>query len=504
MNNSTVNNHNVTTLSLTQMRQALLNGSITAVDLVESHLKRIEETTDLNSFISLSANEARQAAETADVLLREVGEATPILTGIPVGIKDQLVTKGIETTCGSNMLKGFIPPYDCTAVKKMKDAGAIIVGKTNQDEFAMGSSNEFSAFGAVSNPWNLSCVPGGSSGGSAASVASGQVPVSLGTDTGGSIRQPAALCGVVGLKPTYGRVSRYGAVAFASSLDQIGPFSRNVEDAAICMNIISGQDDNDATSMDHPVPDYVASLQSWQGKDLSGVRIGVPKEYMSQEGMDPEVEKLFQESIEVCKELGAEIKEVSLPHSQYALAAYYITAPAEAASNLARFDGIRYGYRTPSFGSLEELYFKTRAEGFGSEVKRRIMIGSYVLSAGYYDAFYRKAQQVRTLICNDFKTAFVNSCDVILTPVSPTVAFPKGDKTADPLTMYLADIFTVPVNLAGLPAISIPFKCSSKGMPVGVQFIGSLFSEEKLLGVSSVLERRMSFPVTSKAQGALV
>ncbi len=493
----------LTTLSLCQMREGLLKRDFTSRTLIEAHLNRVEETTSLNSFITVVADEALQSADAADLLLKEKAEDSPVLTGIPVSIKDQLVTKGIETTCGSRMLKGFVPPYDCTAVKKLKDAGAVILGKTNQDEFAMGSSNEFSAFGAVSNPWNLACVPGGSSGGSAASVASGQVPLSLGTDTGGSIRQPAALCGVVGLKPTYGRVSRYGAVAFASSLDQIGPFTRTVEDAAVCMNIISGQDDNDATSMNQVVPDYVSSLAKWKERDLSGVRIGVPKEYTGQ-GMDEEVERIFHESVEVCKELGAKIVEISLPHSQYALAAYYITAPAEASSNLARFDGIRYGYRTQNFGSLEELYHKSRAEGFGSEVKRRIMIGSFVLSSGYYDAYYRKAQQVRTLISNDFKTAFTNFCDVILAPVSPTVAFPKGEKTTSPLTMYLADIFTVPVNLAGLPAISVPFKCTGSGMPVGMQFIGSLFSEETLLGVSSVIEKKVTFPVNSKAQGILV
>jgi aspartyl-tRNA(Asn)/glutamyl-tRNA(Gln) amidotransferase subunit A len=495
--------NSLTTLSLNQMRQGLLEGTFTSSALVEAHLSRIGETSALNSFITVVSDAAKEAAESADQLLKEKGADTPFFTGIPVSIKDQLVTKGIETTCGSKMLRKFIPPYDCTAVKKLKDSGAIILGKTNQDEFAMGSSNEFSAFGPVSNPWNLSCVPGGSSGGSAASVASGQAPLSLGTDTGGSIRQPAALCGVVGLKPTYGRVSRYGAVAFASSLDQIGPFTRSVEDAAICMNVISGQDDSDATSMEYPVPDYVASLSEWKGRDLSGVRIGIPKEYIGQ-GMDEEVEGIFRNSIDVCKELGAEIVEISLPHSQYALAAYYITAPAEAASNLARFDGIRYGYRADSFNSLEELYLTSRAEGFGGEVKRRIMIGSYVLSSGYYDAYYRKAQQVRTLICNDFKTAFVNSCDVILTPVSPTVAFPIGEKTTSPLTMYLADIFTVPVNLAGLPAISVPYACAKNGMPVGVQFVGPLFSEETLMGVSSVIEKRMSFPVCSKAEGPLV
>jgi aspartyl-tRNA(Asn)/glutamyl-tRNA(Gln) amidotransferase subunit A len=492
----------VTTLSITQMRQRLLDGSTTSSDLVEEHLARLGETGALNSFITVVADQARESANRADALIKEKGENTPVLTGIPVGIKDQLVTKGIETTCGSKMLKGFIPPYDCTAVLRLKNAGAVILGKTNQDEFAMGSSNEFSSYGPVANPWDLSRVPGGSSGGSAAAVAAGQVPLSLGTDTGGSIRQPAALCGVVGLKPTYGRVSRYGAIAFASSLDQIGPFTRTVEDAAICLQAISGEDELDATSMKEPVPDYLASLSEWRGRDLTGIRVGVPREYLGQ-GMDKEVEAIFNESVEMCRALGAEVIEVSLPHSKYALAAYYITAPAEASSNLARFDGIRYGYRADGFTSLEELYHKTRAEGFGHEVKRRIMIGSYVLSAGYYDAYYRKAQQVRTLICNDFKAAFVNACDVILTPVSPTVAFPLGEKTASPLTMYLADIFTVPVNLAGLPAISIPYKCSSEGLPVGVQFIGPLFSEEKLLGVSSVVEKRASFPVTSKAAGNL-
>lgn len=495
--------NNRTALSASEMRQGLLNGDFTSQSLIDDHLKRIEETESLNSFITVVGDKAREEAVAADESLKKFGEDSPFFTGIPVGIKDQLLTEGIKTTCASKMLENFIPPYDCTAVRLLKSAGAIIVGKTNQDEFAMGSSSEFSAFGPVKNPWDLSRVPGGSSGGSAAAVSAGQVPLALGTDTGGSIRQPAGLCGVVGFKPTYGRVSRYGAVAFASSLDQIGPFTRTVDDAAIAMNIISGKDDADATSMNIPVPDYAAGLLEWRGRDLSGVRIGIPKEYIGL-GMDPEVEEIFNHSIETCRELGAEIKEVSLPHTKHALAAYYITAPAEASSNLARFDGIRYGFRSSEFTSLEELYQKTRAEGFGSEVKRRIMIGSFVLSAGYYDAYYKKAQQVRTLIMNDFKAAFVNSCDVLLTPVSPTVAFTLGAKTESPLTMYLADIFTVPVNLAGLPAVSVPYKCSEAGLPVGIQFIGPSFSEERLLGVSSVIERKAEFPVSSKASGVLV
>ncbi|HMO19158.1 MAG TPA: Asp-tRNA(Asn)/Glu-tRNA(Gln) amidotransferase subunit GatA [Oligoflexia bacterium] len=492
----------LTSLSACEMRENLLAGSIKAKDLVNAHFSRIEETSHLNSFITIAKDTALKEADRADEVLKSKGQDSPFFTGIPVAIKDQLLTAGLRTTCGSKMLDNFIAPYDCTAVSRLKEAGAIIVGKTNQDEFAMGSSNEFSYYGPVQNPWDIKRVPGGSSGGSAAAVSSGQSPLALGTDTGGSIRQPAGLCGVVGLKPTYGRVSRYGAVAFASSLDQIGPFARTVADVAVALQAIAGEDERDSTSMKVTVPDYLSQLQTWKEKDLSGLRIGIPKEYLSL-GMEDEQQKIFNEAVDLCRSRGAEIKEISLPHSQYALAAYYITAPAEAASNLARFDGIRYGYRASEFTSLGDLYRKTRAEGFGAEVKRRIMIGSFVLSAGYFDAYYKKAQQVRTLIINDFKAAFVNFCDLILTPVSPTVAFPLGSKTDDPLTMYLADIFTVPVNLAGLPAISLPFRRSKEGLPVGIQLITPSFSEGLLLGVSSVIEREAGFPVKEKTVGKL-
>lgn len=486
----------LTSLSITAMREGLLAGTFSASDLVKAHLDRIEETNpSLNSFITVAEESAKKSALDADKVIKEKGKDAPLFTGIPVSIKDQLVTKDIRTTCGSKILSNFIPPYDCTAVKRLKDKGAIVVGKTNQDQFGMGSSTEYSHFGPSKNPWDQSRVPGGSSGGSAIAVSSGQSVVSLGTDTGGSIRQPAGLTGVYGLKPTYGRVSRYGAVAYASSLDQIGPFARHVSDLALVMESISGLDRRDSTSMKVDVPKYSSDLLSWLDRDLTGLRVGVPKEVV-EEGIDQEVFKVFQDTKEKLSNLGAEIVEISLPHVEYSLAAYYITALAEASSNLARFDGIRYGHRAESFSSLEDLYERSRAEGFGPEVRRRIMIGSFVLSSGYYDAYYKKAQQIRTLIINDYRTAFTNSCDLILTPVSPSTAFKIGEKsTASPLTMYLADIFTVPINLAGLPAISIPTALSSEKLPIGMQLVGPLFAESLLLGVGSIFEREFSFPI---------
>lgn len=490
-------------LTATEIREAYLTKKLGVEEYCDSVLNRIDSTNELNAYITVVDKEHIKAnARKAQAKIDSEGIKSSFFTGIPVAIKDQIVTKGIKTTCGSKILHNFIPPYDSTVVKNLKDAGAIIVGKTNQDEFAMGSSNEHSAYGPVKNPWDMSRVPGGSSGGSAATVASGQVPLSLGTDTGGSIRQPAGLTGTYGLKPTYGRVSRYGAVAYASSLDQIGPFSRSVSDLAEILKVIAGKDAHDSTSMDVEVPNYADVVAQYKNKDLKGIKVGIPKEYLV-EGMDPEVSAAFSESINSLKKLGAEIKEISLPHSSFALAAYYITAPAEASSNLARFDGIRYGYRAQEYSDLNELYAKSRAEGFGSEVKRRIMMGAFVLSSGYYDAYYQKAQQVRTLIINDFKTAFTNNCDFIFTPVSPTEAFKLGEKTSSPLTMYLADIFTVPINLAGLPAISVPYKLSKQGLPIGVQCIAPFFREDLLLGLASVFEREFGFPVHAKSSGVL-
>ncbi len=475
------------------MRQGLLKRDFSAAELTDAHLARIAATNkEFNSFISVTEPAAREAAKLADKTLADKGEASPLLTGIPVAVKDMIITKGVETTCGSKILSGFIPPYDSTAVARLKAGGAVVLGKTNLDEFAMGSSNEHSAYGPVKNPWDKKRVPGGSSGGSAVAVSLGQAPLSLGTDTGGSIRQPAGLTGVVGMKPTYGRVSRYGAVAYASSLDQIGPFARSVEDLAMIIQTIAGADEHDSTSMSVPVPDYSAELRENAGKGLAGLRIGVPKEYFIP-GMDKEVEDSVRAALKTLAGLGAELVDVSLPHTEFALPVYYIITPAEAASNLSRYDGVRYGARAHGAETLTEVYERSRAEGFGEEVKRRILIGNYVLSAGYYDAYYRKAQQVRTLIINDFKAAFHNSCDVIATPVSPTTAFELGAKLDDPLAMYLADIFTVPVNLAGLPGISVPCGLDSKKLPIGLQLIGSPFAESTLMKVAHAFEREAKF-----------
>lgn len=482
-------------LTVREMREGLLSRKFSAVELTESMLQRVEATNpQLNSFITVCGNEARGAARQADERLRSDGERTPVLTGIPVAVKDMLLTKGVRTTCASKILGDFIPPYDCTAVLRLKRDGAVIIGKTNLDEFAMGSSTEHSAFGPTKNPWDHSRVPGGSSGGSAAAVAVGQAPIALGTDTGGSVRQPASLSGIVGLKPTYGRVSRYGAVAYASSFDQIGPFGRTVEDVAHVMRCIAGHDEHDSTSMAVPVDNYPEEMRYAKDEKapLAGIRVGVPKEYMIS-GMQPEVEKSFHTSVQVMKSLGAEIVDISLPHTDYALAIYYIIVPAEASSNLARYDGVRFGYRASGIETLGEMYERTRAEGFGAEVKRRILIGSYVLSKGYYDAYYRKAQQVRTLIINDFRAAFHNHCDVIAAPVSPTTAFRIGEKTNSPLEMYLADVFTVPINLAGVPAISVPSGVDGQGLPIGLQLIGAPFSEKLLLRVGHQFERAVNF-----------
>lgn len=410
------------------------------------------------------------------------------LWGIPVVVKDVLATKGIPTTCGSRILENFIPPYDAQVITKLKQAGAIILAKANMDEFAMGSSTENSAYQVTHNPWDLSRVPGGSSGGSAASVAAGQAPASLGTDTGGSIRQPAAFCGIVGMKPTYGRVSRFGLVAYGSSLDQIGPMTRTVADNALMLQVIAGHDSKDSTSADIPVPDYLACIN--QNSSCRGLRLGVPTEYWGK-GMDPEVEGVCRQALDQLKDLGATLVPVSMPHTSFGIAAYYIIAMAEASSNLARFDGVKYGLRDQSASDLAEMYAQTRSLGFGEEVQRRIMLGTYVLSSGYYDAYYKKAAQIRRLIRRDFDQA-LSQCDLLCAPVSPTTAFPIGAMNSDPLTMYLMDIYTITLNLAGLPGLAMPVGRDEKsGLPVGIQFFGPAFGEEKLYSLGHVLERNL-------------
>lgn len=415
------------------------------------------------------------------------GSAKGRLEGIPVAIKDNICVKDEPTTCASKILEGFKPPYDATVTRKLKDAGAILIGKTNMDEFAFGSSCETSCYGPTRNPWDLNRIPGGSSGGSAACVAADETCLAIGSDTGGSIRQPASLCGVVGLKPTYGRVSRYGLIAFASSLDQIGPITKDVRDAAILLNVIAGYDEMDSTSVDMPVPDYTKSLV----KDVKSLRIGVPKEYFIK-GIDKEVESGVKKAIDIFKSLGAEPKEISLPHTEYAISTYYIIAPAEASSNLARFDGVQYGPRGKNPKDLIDMYMKTRSKGFGDEAKRRILLGTYVLSTGYYEAYYLKAQKVRTKIKEDFEKAF-KVCDCIVTPTSPTPAFKIGEKLEDPLSMYLSDIFTIPANLAGLPAISIPCGFSKEGLPLGLQIMGRPFDEETMLRAAYAFEQNTDF-----------
>jgi aspartyl-tRNA(Asn)/glutamyl-tRNA(Gln) amidotransferase subunit A len=466
-------------LTATELREHLLKGDLTAVELCQAHLERIDESNPtLNSFITVSHDQALEQAKLADRILESLGQDSPQLTGIPIAVKDLICTRGIETTCASKILRGFVPPYDATTITKLKQAGAVVVGKTNLDEFAMGGSNEHSAFGAVKNPWDLERVPGGSSGGSAAAVCSGQAPLSLGTDTGGSIRQPAGLTGIIGLKPTYGRVSRYGVAAFASSLEQVGPFARSVEDIALIMGELAGFDPSDATTMRVAVPNYSAELSA-SPRDLKGLRVGVPRQYFI-DGMDKEVEQAVRNGLSTLEELGATLVEISLPHTEHALSVYYVLAPAEASSNLARYDGVRYGARKEG-ETLSQLYARTRGEGFGPEVKRRILIGTYVLSKGYFDAYYLKAQAVRTLIINDFKEAFTNSCDIIATPVSPNVAWRFGERDASPVEMYLEDAFTLPVNLAGLPGISVPAGLHSMNLPIGLQLIAPPFEELRLM-----------------------
>jgi len=462
--------------TLAELHLDLKKKSISSTELTQAYLQRIEKTDEkYNSFITITEELALKQATDADALIAQ-GKQTA-LTGIPIAQKDIFCTNGVKTTCGSKMLDNFIAPYDATVINKFHQAGSVMLGKTNMDEFAMGSSNETSFYGTVKNPWDISAVPGGSSGGSAAAVAARLAPAATGTDTGGSIRQPAALCNLTGLKPTYGRVSRYGMIAFASSLDQAGPMTRTAEDAAIMMNAMAGFDPKDSTCADKTVPDYTAELN----KDISGLTIGLPKEFF-EKGMDTEVEKNIEAAIEVYKKAGANVVEVSLPNSGLSVPAYYVVAPAECSSNLSRYDGVRFGYRCENPVDLEDLYKRSRGEGFGEEVKRRIMIGTYALSAGFYDAYYVKAQKIRQLISDDFKQAF-KKADVIMGPTTPTTAFKIGEKTNDPVTMYLSDIYTIAVNLAGLPGMSIPAGFANN-MPVGLQIIGNYFEESRLLNIA--------------------
>ncbi len=481
-------------LTVHELMDKLNKNEITSEDITKSYVSRInEKEDDVEAFVTVISGDAENKAKEIDKKI-EKGEITNKLAGIPIGIKDNICTKGIKTTCSSKMLEDFVSPYDATVMDKINAENLITIGKLNMDEFAMGSSTENSYFKKTKNPWNLSKVPGGSSGGSAAAVASQMVPWALGSDTGGSIRQPSAFCGVVGLKPTYGLVSRYGLVAFASSLDQIGPITKDVRDSAILLNIIAGHDEKDSTSVDMPKKDYEKTLTG----DIKGLKIGVPKEFFG-EGINEEVKESLKQAIETYKKLGAEVEEFSLDIAKYALATYYIIACAEASSNLGRFDGIRYTYRAKDFKDLKDLYKKTRSEGFGAEVKRRIILGTYVLSSGYYDAYYKKAQQVRTLVMNEFNKGF-EKYDVILTPTSPTVAFGIGEKSNNPLEMYLADICTVSINIAGLPGISIPCGVDKEGMPIGMQLIGNRFQEETILNAAYSFEQEYKFREKYKPQ----
>lgn len=470
-------------LTIHELQDLLKKGDTTAQAVTESVLGRIQAVEEkVKAYITVTGDIARVQAAEADKRIRTKDAASP-LNGIPIAVKDNMCTDGIRTTCASKILGNFIPPYDATVVRNLKQAGSVICGKPNMDEFAMGSSTENSGFFITRNPWDLERIPGGSSGGSAAAVAAGECIAALGSDTGGSIRQPAACCGVVGLKPTYGRVSRFGLVAFASSLDQIGPITKDVTDAAILMNVIAGHDPKDSTSADIAVPDFTASLK----KDVKGMKIGIPREYFI-DGMDPEVETAVRDAVKTLEGLGATVKEVTLPHTAYAVATYYILATSEASSNLARYDGVKYGVRAEGAKDLLEMYMKSRSQGFGPEVKRRIMLGTYALSAGYYDAYYKKGQQARTLIKRDFDEAFKN-VDVIATPTAPTAAFKIGEKSADPLQMYLSDIFTISVNLAGIPGISIPCGFTKNNLPIGLQLLGRHFDEESIIRTSFAYEQ---------------
>jgi len=473
---------NLIDLSISELHNILKKREVSAIEVTRAYLNRIDNVDPkIRAYLTVTADKALAQAEDADRRLKKADAVTP-LTGIPMGIKDVICTRGIRTTCGSKILENFVPPYNATIMEKLEAHGAIMLGKLNMDEFAMGSSTENSAYHPTRNPWDLERTPGGSSGGSAASVASRTCAGSLGSDTGGSIRQPASYCGVVGLKPTYGTVSRFGLVAFASSLDQIGPISRDVTDCALLLNAISGHDDRDSTSASRNIPDYTGFLT--QG--LKNYTLGIPKEYFIS-GLDSDVEKSVKHAISALESQGANVVEVSLPHTDYAVATYYIIAPAEASSNLFRYDGVKYGLRVADYKNLMDMYIKTRSQGFGPEVKRRIMIGTYSLSAGYYSAYYKKASQVRTLITRDFKRAF-EKCDVLAAPVAPTAAFRLGEKIDDPLQMYLSDIFTIPVNLAGIPGISVPCGLTSNGLPIGLQLMAGHFEEAKLLTVAYNME----------------
>ncbi|KGG12639.1 MULTISPECIES: Asp-tRNA(Asn)/Glu-tRNA(Gln) amidotransferase subunit GatA [Prochlorococcus] len=485
-------------MSIAEWRQKLHLGEVSSLELVNEQLSRIKKVDQkLHSFLHVDEERAQKTAKKIDEA-RSSGKRLPPLAGVPIAIKDNLCTKGITTTCSSKMLEQFVPPYESTVTKKLWEAGAVLIGKTNLDEFAMGSSTETSAFGPTLNPWDSSRVPGGSSGGSAAAVASGLCIAALGSDTGGSIRQPASFCGVVGLKPTYGRVSRWGLVAFASSLDQVGPFTTNVSDSAEILQVISGHDPLDSTCLNESVPNYSELLS----KPIKGLRIGIIKECLEQKGIDPEIKESVTKAATQLQSLGAELIEVSCPRFNDGIATYYVIAPSEASANLARYDGVKYGYRANSEDNLEKMTSLTRANGFGSEVQRRILIGTYALSAGYFDAYYKKAQQVRTLISNDFSNSF-KKVDILLTPTSPTTAFKSGSHNDDPLAMYLSDLLTIPANLAGLPAISLPCGFDSSGLPIGLQLIGNVLGEQRLLQVAYQYEQTADI-MSSCPEGELI
>jgi aspartyl-tRNA(Asn)/glutamyl-tRNA(Gln) amidotransferase subunit A len=469
-------------LTITQAHEKLKTKAISSLELVRSVLTRIDRMeSKVGAYITLTPDLALEQARRADEEISR--DRIGPLTGIPLAVKDLISTRGIKTTCASRILGNYIPPFDATVMSRLQREGIVLLGKTNMDEFAMGSSTENSAMKTTHNPWNLDHIPGGSSGGSAAAVAAGECLAAIGSDTGGSIRQPASHCGVVGMKPTYGRVSRFGLVAYASSLDQIGPITKEVSDCALLMNVVGGHDPRDSTSVPREMPDYTCNLQ----KGLKGLTLGIPREYFVA-GMDPEVEQAVRKAVTVLTHLGAVCQEITLPHTEYAVAVYYIIAMAEASSNLARYDGVKYGFRDPDEHSLMEMYQKTRSHGFGPEVIRRIMLGTYVLSAGYYEAYYRKASQVRTLIHRDFQKAF-ETCDLIITPVAPTPAFRLGEKASDPLQMYLTDIFTISANLAGIPGLSLPCGFSTQGLPIGLQILGNHFEEEKILQAAYAFEQ---------------
>jgi len=485
-------------MGIAAWREQLRRGEVSARELTDQHLARIAAIDGtVHAYLEVTAERARADADRIDAA-RNAGEDLPPLAGIPLAIKDNLCTRGIATTCSSRMLETFVPPYESTVTERLWGAGAVLLGKTNLDEFAMGSSTETSAFGPSRNPWNPERVPGGSSGGSAAAVAAGECMASLGSDTGGSIRQPAAFCGVVGLKPTYGRVSRWGLVAFASSLDQVGPFTTSVADSAELLQVIAGEDRRDSTCLKAPVPNYRAALD----QPVAGLRVGLIKECFEQDGLDPAVKASVLAAAAQLEALGCELVEVSCPRFNAGIATYYVIAPSEASANLARYDGVKYGYRSGEAGSLAEMTARSRSEGFGDEVKRRILIGTYALSAGYVDAYYKKAQQVRTLICRDFDAAF-KSVDVLLTPTSPTTAFGFGAHAEDPLAMYLADLLTIPANLAGLPAISVPCGFDAQGLPIGLQLIGNVLAEERVLQVAHHYEQAAQV-MASRPAAALV